>query len=70
MREYATCVVATATVAAPTRAALVPYARRPSHHVAATPPSPNATATARAAPKDTWPKSAWNGASTYINSDG
>ena len=40
------------------RRAVVPYARRPSHHVAATPPSPTATATPRAAPRAGAPKNA------------
>ena len=70
IREYATWVVATATAAAPTIAAPVPYARRPSHHVAPTPPSPSATATKRAARNDGPPKSACTGASTAISRDG
>ena len=50
IREYATCVVATATPTAPVRAAARPYVTRPSHHAVATPTRPIAIATTRAVP--------------------
>ena len=62
-REYATWVVATAASPAPVHAAAGPYARRPSHHAAATDATPRPIATSRAAPYDGSSAQAWNGAS-------
>ena len=49
MREYATCVVSTATAAAATAPAAPPYARLPSHQDAATEPTASTSTTIRAA---------------------
>ena len=51
-REYATCTVQTAAAAAATAPACGPYARRPSHHVAATDATANTIATMRAVRND------------------
>src|SRR5215471_6339261 len=70
MREYATCVVSTATATPATIPARSPYARRPSHHDAATAPSASTITTIRAARYDGCDSHAWNGAITYISSVG
>src|SRR5512133_429536 len=70
MREYATCVVSTATQAAATGPASPPYARLPSHQVAATAPTASATTTSRAVRYEGCAANASNGASKYISSDG
>src|SRR5215468_3708077 len=70
MREYATCVVSTATATPATIPARSPYARRPSHHDAATVPSASTITTIRAARYDGCDSHAWNGAITYISSVG
>ena len=70
-REYATCTVETATIAAATAPAVaLPYERRASHHVAAIEPSPSTSTTTRAVSNDGWLCHAWNGASTYMSSVG
>ena len=70
-REYATCTVHTATIAAATAAAVAfPNARRASHDVAAIDPSAKTTATIRAVSSEGSSCHAWNGAWTYISSVG
>ena len=64
IREYAACVVATATPTAPVIPAAVPYATRPSHQAAATPSTPTSTATTRAAPYEGSSRPIWVGART------